>query len=70
MNMEERPVDIMTVTDELTKMVLFQKVASWLPDGHLAGFGCHIEHHGPNPGAEIFAATAIDYAGYIETLGV
>lgn len=26
MNMEERPVDIMTVTDELTKMAAIEKV--------------------------------------------
>ena len=47
MNMEERPVDIMTVTDELTKMGAIEKVG-----------GCPHRVPCPNPGAEISAATA------------
>lgn len=61
MNMEERPVDIMTLADQLAKTGELDKVggAQYLMDiSARHGFGCPCRVACPYPGAEIYAAPA------------
>ena len=56
MNMEERPVDIMTLIDELTKMGEIERVGGAAYLMEISSQVASAAH--PNPGAEVLAATA------------
>lgn len=70
MNMEERPVDIMTLIDELTKMGEIDKIggASYLMDiSSQVASAAHIEYHARILAQKALARQLIHYAGDIET---
>ena len=70
MNMEERPVDIMTVTDELTKMGAIEKVggAGYLMEiSSQVASAAHIEYHARILAQKYLQRQLIHYAGDIET---
>lgn len=70
MNMEERPVDIMTLVDELTKMGEIEKVggASYLMEiSSQVASAAHIEYHARILAQKALARQLIHYAGDIET---
>ena len=70
MNMEERPVDIMTVTDELTKMGAIEKIggAGYLMEiSSQVASAAHIEYHARILAQKYLQRQLIHYAGDIET---
>lgn len=70
MNMEERPVDIMTLIDELTKMGEIEKVggAAYLMEiSQQVASAAHIEYHARILAEKYMARQLIHYAGDIET---
>ena len=70
MNMEERPVDIMTIIDELTKMGEIQKVggAAYLMEiSSQVASAAHVEYHARILAQKYLQRQLIHYAGDIET---
>ena len=70
MNMEERPVDIMTLVDELTKMGEIEKVggANYLMEiSQQVASAAHIEYHARILAEKYMLRQLIHYAGDIET---
>ncbi len=70
MNMDERPVDIMTLVNELTKMGELEKVggAEYLMDiSQGVASAAHIEYHARILAQKYMARQLIHYAGDIET---
>ena len=70
MNMEERPVDILTVTDELTKMGEIDKVggAQYLMEiSQQVASAAHVESHARILAQKYLARQLIHYASDIET---
>ncbi len=70
MNMDERPVDIMTLTNELTKMGEIEKVggAQYLMEiSSQVASAAHIEAHARILAQKYMARQLIHYAGEIET---
>lgn len=70
MNMDERPVDIMTLNDELTKMGEINKVggAEYLMEiSSGVASAAHIEYHARILAQKYMARQLIHYAGDIET---
>ncbi len=70
MNMDERPVDIMTLVDELTKMGQIDKVggADYLMEiSSSVASAAHIEYHAHILAQKYMARQLIHYAGDIET---
>ncbi len=70
MNMDERPVDIMTLVDELTKMGEIDKVggAEYLMDiSSQVASAAHVEYHARILAQKYMARQLIHYAGDIET---
>lgn len=70
MNMEERPVDIMTLVDQLTKMGDIQRVggAEYLVEiSSQVASAAHIEYHARILQQKFLARQLIHYAGDIET---
>ena len=70
MNMEERPVDIMTLVDELTKMGALEKVggAAYLMEiSQQVASAAHVEWHARILAQKYMARQLIHYAGDIET---
>ena len=66
MNMEERPVDMMTVTDELTKMGAIEKVggAGYLMEiSSQVASAAHIEYHARILAQKYLQRQLIHYAG-------
>ena len=70
MNMDERPVDIMTLVDELTKMGEIDKVggAEYLMEiSSQVASAAHVEYHARILAQKYMARQLIHYAGDIET---
>ena len=70
MNMDERPVDIMTLVDELTKMGDIEKVggAAYLMEiSSQVASAAHVEYHARILAQKYMARQLIHYAGDIET---
>ena len=70
MNMDERPVDIMTLVDELTKMGELDKVggADYLMEiSSQVASAAHVEYHARILAQKYMARQLIHYAGDIET---
>ncbi len=70
MNMEERPVDIMTLTDELSKMGEIEKVggAQYLMEiSSAVASAAHVEYHARILAQKYLQRQLIHYAGEIET---
>lgn len=70
MNMEERPVDIMTITEELKKLGTFEEVggtAYLLDISQSVSTAAHVEYHSRILAQKYMARQLIHYASEIET---